>query len=313
MDPLDRLFPGPIWTEWRDMVHGSATDADAANWLMKHERADRNDRHAWFSPSISSGFFHSKAFALFRSGQWQLHAEIHKEEDVTLFFTPYCFIITLEGRAFPPKYPSHGIDIADARQVITNILWIFDIATQAPSTDRGAPSVAQSFVETTLIGDQLVEFRRVLEDRGLRRQWEGDGATQLRHTHVFFRHLGDLFAIFGTWMNFGEKIKLVYENGQPHPVRAADPISETRFGSRRALVTELERWNSTMTTVFRDGYEREPNLQNCNLKIPEFLCEGVLRHDMTQSDPKSGASAILPSYSRSTSRASPLQGEHTVM
>ncbi|MGH7974384.1 MAG: hypothetical protein ACREBR_02565 [bacterium] len=290
---FEKLFLKPVSEAWRDNVHLPPLLSDAANWMLTNERRCRRDpAYDRYPTRFSSAFFYSCCFEAFRTGRWRIYQEIEKEE-IHNFFTVYSFILTIHGRNYPPQYPAQGFTCTEMRDILANIMWIFDLAL----TDHrsGLPS---AFHQHSLIGRRICRLYEVLGFRMLSDQWSGSHAAQLRHTHTVFFYVNRLFQHFWEWMSYGQKVFLVNPEGSSRSdVRAVTPFLSGGY-SDEAIYDRLREWDRNIEIAFRENYTREPDL-HIGSPIPEFLIESPVAPEQRIS--------FQQAVAKSTSKQAPRQ------
>jgi hypothetical protein len=115
-----KLFPGPLWDQFREHFFGStSTTKDALEWIKGGYHQDQQEHltdHR-LCPNIEDAFWNKEFFDALRSGNWSTSHSL-QQNDVDDQFSVFAFILSVDKSAtWPPRIPSNGIAIADMVQL----------------------------------------------------------------------------------------------------------------------------------------------------------------------------------------------------
>jgi hypothetical protein len=176
-----KLFPGPLFFQFRDQFFGSASATkDAIDWLRSEYRQDLQTRLAdrRLRPAIEDAFWIKDVFEDFRTGNWGFNHPI-QQADVDSHFTIFSFILSVVKSAqWPPRLPPDGLSIGAMMQLSRNVLWFFDLVLAQPGQSGSL------FLDFSLLGQALLHQFEYLDQRELGDQWDASPAS--RHSHSFY-------------------------------------------------------------------------------------------------------------------------------
>jgi hypothetical protein len=120
-----KLFPGPLFHQFRDRFFGHASSTrNALDWIRNEYREDVQTRVAdqRLHPNIVDAFWCSNLFEDFCMGNWGFTHPL-QQEDVDRHFTVFAFILSVAKDAtWPPRIPVDGLSIETMMQLGKNVL-----------------------------------------------------------------------------------------------------------------------------------------------------------------------------------------------
>jgi hypothetical protein len=193
-----KLFPGPLWDQFRERFFGStSTTKDALEWIKGEYRQDQQEQLAdhRLRPNIEDAFWNQEFFDALRSGNWSSSHSL-QQNDVDDQFSVFAFILSVDRSAtWPPRIPSDGIAIADMVQLGRNLMWFMDLALAQP----GQPG--SLFLDFSLLGEAIDHQFELLDHRGLAQQWDATADSKCRHSYAFLACLHWLLVAMHRWLS----------------------------------------------------------------------------------------------------------------
>jgi hypothetical protein len=275
-----KLFPGPLWDQFRERLFGStSTTKDALEWIKAEYRQDQQERltdHR-LRPNIEDAFWNKDFFDALRSGNWSSSHSM-QQNDVDDQFSVFAFILSVDKSAtWPPRIPLDGIAIADMVQLGRNLMWFMDLALAQP----GQPG--SLFLDFSLLGEAIDHQFELLDHRGLAQQWDATTDSRCRHSYAFLSCLHRLFAEMHRWFSSVPLVFHVSPAGSPlNHVMALSPLIANRRGGQGSIWKQRADWLRIVDGLFRDSFDSSQTLRN---QPPSWIM---------RSPPRPGGSSIQP-------------------
>jgi hypothetical protein len=249
------LFPGLVNLRFRRDFLAQIDPNQAITWLRSQYTEDhRQSTQVDLTPEIQPSFFQRETIDMLRReflcGHELTPADLLHGSTILIWCRS---LPTFHGHLFPGSGPT----LQDAKTLLSNIQWFFDLSVtefSAPAHVPGGwgPTAPQSPFRSSLLHEALRDLTAYFLGRHLPQTWNATPSSRRCHFWIFASLLHQLFALFDRWRKQEDLATPLFPRQQPG-VRLAGlstAIYDRHSQTSSSLLQEVQNWRVEARAIF---------------------------------------------------------------